>query len=258
VSTRTPADRLSRLVTRAAVCAALITGGIALLTAAAHAAPAMVLVGDPGGEGSPGASTPPAEPDEGSTPRPTPGRTTPTRPPGSGLATAPAGHAVAPKVAPATVPAPHAAGVRPATNAPAAGADAAPLSPASSAPGSLAPNADTQPNEAVTTTVTPVRPTAGTAPPSGGGSFATLAAVTGSLALLALALAWRLFRPRRPIPVSGTPLYQAWKSDLDELADLAVLTADPAERGAARARRRRFSSEALARRLSTFGERRHS
>jgi hypothetical protein len=45
-------------------------------------------------------------------------------------------------------------------------------------------------------------------------------------------------------------LYASWKRDLDDIADLAALTADPAELPAARRRRRAFRADALARRLS--------
>jgi hypothetical protein len=83
-------------------------------------------------------------------------------------------------------------------------------------------------------------------------SGAAALGVAGSIALLGMALVWRL-RPRRPRPVaagSDGDLYSSWKRDLDDIADLAALTADPAELRAARRRRRAFRTDALARRLS--------
>jgi hypothetical protein len=93
---------------------------------------------------------------------------------------------------------------------------------------------------------------------------ATVAGLSGTAALLGLALGWRMLRPRRRLPMvpvaaaaAGTALpapessvYRIWKDELDDLADLAALTVPLEELPAAKQRRRAFSTEALARRIA--------
>jgi hypothetical protein len=154
---------------------------------------------------------------------------------------------------------------------PAAPSPAAPT-PAGSATGGVE-GIGAPPASGATTSITPL---GGGHPPSGSAkpvstpawSVGTVAGLGGTAALLGLAVAWRLLRPRRGIPalaVAGarplpaapaaprapeTPLYLAWKQELDDLADLATLTADPEDLAAARQRRRLFSADRLARRIT--------
>jgi hypothetical protein len=92
---------------------------------------------------------------------------------------------------------------------------------------------------------------------SSGVSVETAAGLGGSAALLGMAVAWRSLRPRRrpstlAVAAAAAPesaLFRIWKSEIDDLADLAALTVPPEELPAARQRRRAFSADDLARRL---------
>jgi hypothetical protein len=117
------------------------------------------------------------------------------------------------------------------------------------------------------TSITPIQGGGG-GPGSGGAHPVASSAVTvqtaaglgGTAALLGMALAWRTLRPRRRLrmlagdaaaaAVPESALFRAWKNELDDLADLAVLTVPAEEQPAARQRRRLFSAEDLARRLT--------
>jgi hypothetical protein len=95
---------------------------------------------------------------------------------------------------------------------------------------------------------------------SSGVTVQTAAGLGGTAALLGMAVAWRTLRPRRrlhmlagAVAVAALPesaLFRIWKNELDDLADLAVLTVPPEEQPAARQRRRLFSADDLARRLT--------
>jgi hypothetical protein len=114
----------------------------------------------------------------------------------------------------------------------------------------------------------------GSGPPGGaarpvsspGATVETTLGLGGTAALLAAAVAWRTLRPRRrphgsgaAVPVGAaavaapalpeSPLFLAWRRELDDLADLAALTVPPDEQAAARLRRSTFSSDAIVRRL---------
>jgi hypothetical protein len=156
------------------------------------------------------------------------------------------------------------------------GPDAATAAPAAAAPiGSVdGVNSSPPPPPAASTTVTALgRGAAPSVTPTGSASLApaTVAGLSGTAALLGLALGWRMLRPRRslpmrpvaagapavfaPAPVLESPVYRVWKYELDDLADLAALTVPPEEMSAARQRRRAFSTDALARRLARSVER---
>lgn len=82
---------------------------------------------------------------------------------------------------------------------------------------------------------------------------------------MGMRIAWRVLRPSRmitvparaaapmPAPAAGSldpQLVEAWKTDLDDLADLAASFADPSDAETAERRRAAFSADAVARRLS--------
>ncbi|HZS13604.1 MAG TPA: hypothetical protein VFC09_03300 [Candidatus Dormibacteraeota bacterium] len=125
------------------------------------------------------------------------------------------------------------------------------------------------------TTATTITPITGGGPPGGATPVSsprvtelTAAGLGGTAALLGIAVAWRVLRPRRPLAVAGTlsaggepgeaavaaapesALFREWRGEIDDIADLAVLTVPPEEQSAARQRRRAFSADALARRLT--------
>ena len=128
-----------------------------------------------------------------------------------------------------------------------------------------------------TTAPTP-RPTAGTSVTAitrGGGApggaapvsseratLETAAALGGTAALVGMAVAWRVLRPRRrlarlqagavaaAVAEPESELFLAWRQEIDDLADMAALTVAPEELSAARERRRAFTADAIARRLT--------
>lgn len=120
----------------------------------------------------------------------------------------------------------------------------------------------------VPTTITSITPLQGGGGGAGGGhpvgssgvNVETAASLGGSAALLGMAVAWRVLRPRRRAPglaaaavatgAGETALFRIWKDEIDDLADLAALTVPPEELPVARQRRRAFSADALARRLT--------
>lgn len=96
-------------------------------------------------------------------------------------------------------------------------------------------------------------------------SLLTAVGMGGSAALLSIAIAWRALRPRRRARLAGSAapagavavaelpesaLFRSWRTELDDLADLAALTVPPEELAAARERRRAFRADDLARRLT--------
>jgi hypothetical protein len=119
----------------------------------------------------------------------------------------------------------------------------------------------------VPTTITSITPlqggggAGGAHPLAGSGvNVETAAGLGGSAALLGMAVAWRVLRPRRRAPglattavatgAGETALFRIWKDEIDDLADLAALTVAPEELPVARQRRRAFSADELARRLT--------
>jgi hypothetical protein len=91
----------------------------------------------------------------------------------------------------------------------------------------------------------------------------TAVGLGGTAALLGMAVAWRSLRPRRrarslaalaggdaaAVALPESALFRSWKRELDDLADLAALTVDPADVPAAKQRRRAFSADPIAHRL---------
>lgn len=193
-------------------------------------------------------------------PSPTPAPTPPSPPPPPTTAAAtprPPSATARPLVAPPPAPTP--------TRSTAAGfpspKPSSSPSPAAGVLGVVAPTA--QPSTAIAIT-----PLSGGAPSSSStvtsvadpqyGVF-TEAGLGGTAMLLGAGVAWRVLRPRRRGRLANaggaallqpeTPLMRSWRTDLEDIADLAVLTLPPEEREVALQRRLGFRADELARRL---------
>jgi hypothetical protein len=120
------------------------------------------------------------------------------------------------------------------------------------------------------TTVTAVGGSGGSGTPgaarpvsSSAATVETAVGLGGTAALLGMAVAWRSLRPRRrarslaalaggdavAVALPESALFRSWKRELDDIADLAALTVDPADVPAAKQRRRAFSADPIAHRL---------